>query len=101
MASDLSGLICLVGIFIFLVILVVLYIIFKDAFSSNTKSVSREYRQLQGTPPPQTPQTIGSQAQVIKEKEIIKEIVKVKCPYCGALIDQGADKCPHCGAPLK
>jgi len=34
-------------------------------------------------------------------KEIIKEIVKVKCPYCGALVDQGIDRCPNCGAPLR
>ena len=34
--------------------------------------------------------------QVIKEKEVIK----VKCPYCGALVDQGVEKCPNCGAPL-
>ena len=37
------------------------------------------------------------QREVIKEREI----VKVKCPYCGALIDQGLDTCPHCGAPLR
>ena len=40
---------------------------------------------------------------LIIQREVIKEreIVKIKCPYCGALIDQGLDKCPHCGAPLK
>lgn len=43
-----------------------------------------------------------NQPKVILEKEIIeREVVKVKCPYCGALIDQGLDKCPHCGAPLR
>ena len=26
---------------------------------------------------------------------------KVKCEYCGALVDAKLDECPHCGAPLK
>lgn len=33
------------------------------------------------------------------EQVVIKEIVKVKCQYCGALIDSTAEKCPFCGAP--
>lgn len=35
---------------------------------------------------------------VIKEKEIIREIVKIRCSYCGNLYDENLDKCPHCGA---
>jgi len=31
---------------------------------------------------------------IIKEKEI----VKIRCPYCGNLYDGSLDKCPHCGA---
>ena len=38
---------------------------------------------------------------IYKEKEIIKEIVKVKCPYCGTLVEQGLDRCPQCGAPIR
>lgn len=34
---------------------------------------------------------------VVKEKEIIREIVKIRCPYCGNLYDEKLDKCPHCG----
>ncbi len=34
---------------------------------------------------------------IIKEKEIIREIVKIRCPYCGDLYDEKLDKCPHCG----
>jgi hypothetical protein len=34
-----------------------------------------------------------------KEKEvIIKEIVMVKCEYCGSLMPQTATFCPNCGA---
>lgn len=32
----------------------------------------------------------------VKEKEIIREIVKIRCPYCRALYDESNDKCPHC-----
>jgi hypothetical protein len=34
----------------------------------------------------------------VREREIIREIVKIKCPYCGQLYDQKEDKCPNCGA---
>jgi hypothetical protein len=99
--EDLSG-IC-VGLFILFIVLIVLYFIFKDAFSSNTKPPLQEYQRLQGIdiPQPSMPQTQNPPPQIIKEKEIIKEVVKVKCPYCGALVDQGVDRCPHCGAPLR
>jgi len=54
----------------------------------------QQYYQQQPPPQPQQPA-------VYKEKEIIKEIVKVRCPYCGALVEQGVSRCPHCGAALK
>ena len=37
------------------------------------------------------------QPQVV-EREVIREVVKIKCPYCGQLYDQSLDKCPNCGA---
>ena len=33
-----------------------------------------------------------------KEKVIVKEIVKIRCRYCGFTYDQGLDSCPKCGA---
>jgi hypothetical protein len=35
------------------------------------------------------------------ERVIIKEreVVKIRCQYCGCLYDQTANKCPSCGAP--
>lgn len=27
---------------------------------------------------------------------IVKEIVKIRCPYCKALYDESKDRCPHC-----
>jgi len=34
---------------------------------------------------------------IVKEREIIREIVKIRCSYCGNLYDETLDKCPHCG----
>jgi hypothetical protein len=34
----------------------------------------------------------------VREREIIREIVKIRCPYCGQLYNQIEDKCPNCGA---
>ena len=35
---------------------------------------------------------------VTREREIIKEIVKIRCRYCGKLYPERLDRCPHCGA---
>ena len=49
------------------------------------------------SPPPQDIDLIPKQAPV--QQIVIKEVVKVKCRYCGALIDSTAETCPFCGAP--
>ena len=49
------------------------------------------------TPPPQDINLTPKQPPV--QQIVIKEVVKVKCRYCGALIDSTAEKCPFCGAP--
>jgi DNA-directed RNA polymerase subunit RPC12/RpoP len=35
---------------------------------------------------------------VVTQKEIIREVVKIRCPYCKGLYDETLDTCPHCGA---
>jgi hypothetical protein len=35
---------------------------------------------------------------VIKEKEVVREVVMIPCKYCGALMDQTLTVCPNCGA---
>lgn len=35
---------------------------------------------------------------VVKEKEIVHEIVMIPCKYCGALMPQTETACPNCGA---
>jgi hypothetical protein len=32
---------------------------------------------------------------------IVREIVKVRCNFCGNLMDATADRCPFCGAPQR
>lgn len=46
-------------------------------------------------------QILSGQNQVIREKETIKEIVKIPCKYCGTLVEITATRCPNCAAPLK
>ena len=42
--------------------------------------------------------TPASAASVIKEKEIIREVVMIPCKYCGSLMPQTETACPNCGA---
>ncbi len=35
---------------------------------------------------------------LIKEKEVIREVVMIPCKYCGSLMPQTETACPHCGA---
>ncbi len=34
-------------------------------------------------------------------REVIREVIKVRCRYCGNLMDEGAETCPYCGAPQR
>jgi hypothetical protein len=44
-------------------------------------------------------QVVPAAAQpMIREKEIIREVVMIPCKYCGSLMDQTATVCPNCGA---
>jgi hypothetical protein len=36
-------------------------------------------------------------AAVVKEREIIREIIKIRCPYCNNLYDEKYDRCPYGG----
>ena len=42
-------------------------------------------------------QSSGEETAPIKERETIREIVKIRCSYCHNLYDEKYDKCPHCG----
>jgi hypothetical protein len=36
--------------------------------------------------------------EIIRERETIREIVKIRCGHCGKLYDERENRCPHCGA---
>jgi hypothetical protein len=46
--------------------------------------------EIQVTPPSAQP--------VIREKEIVREVVMIPCKYCSSLMDQTLTCCPNCGA---
>jgi hypothetical protein len=46
--------------------------------------------EIQVAPPSASP--------VIKEKEILREVVMIPCKYCGTLMVQTETLCPKCGA---
>ena len=48
--------------------------------------------------PPPIDLTRGGQPAV--QQIVVRETVKVKCRYCGALVDPSGKACPNCGAPL-
>ncbi len=37
---------------------------------------------------------------IVREREVVTEIVKVPCRFCGALISLSDPKCSACGAPI-
>lgn len=39
--------------------------------------------------------------QVVREKEIVREVVMIPCAYCGSLMPQTSIVCPNCGARRK
>ncbi len=56
----------------------------------------------QGAPPqqpPGPPPISFTPEQPPVQQIVVKEVVKVKCQFCGTLIDSTALRCPVCGAP--
>lgn len=49
-------------------------------------------------PPPPPKQAVK---EVYREKEIVKEIVRIPCKFCNTYIDHTETKCPSCGASLE
>lgn len=82
-----------------IVIIVVLILIY--AFSRRSRRTLPKHP-FQQQPPPPGPPPPGinlTPKQPPVQQIVIKEVVKVKCRYCGALIDSTAQVCPICGAP--
>jgi len=84
------------------IIIVAIIAIIAYAASRRRRLPKHPSQQVYTPPsaPPPPPQDIDlTPKQPSVQQVVIKEVVKVKCRYCGALIDSTAEKCPFCGAP--
>nr|MDO8088006.1 hypothetical protein [Candidatus Sigynarchaeum springense] len=61
---------------------------YQQPAATVTYSTSPAPVRVATPPPPQVVQTI------------IKEVVKVRCSFCGTLVDQGLRECPNCGGRM-
>jgi hypothetical protein len=81
----------------------------KDEWITEIMNQKRQLIELKEISPPPSyntqkidneliSQASSEQPQVLREKIVIREVVKIKCAYCGTLYEQGRNRCPHCGA---
>lgn len=86
---------------IFVIFVIIIVILIFDLSRRSRKTLPQHPYQQQPPPPPgPPPENIDlTPRQPPVQQIVIKEVVKVKCRYCGALIDATAETCPICGAP--
>lgn len=88
-----------------IVIIIAIILIILYAASRRRRRLPKHPPQPVYTPPSEPPSAPPPQDINLTPKQppvqqiVLKEVVKVKCRYCGALIDSTAEKCPFCGAP--
>jgi hypothetical protein len=83
-----------------IVLIIVIIAIIIYAVSRSRRTLPKHPSQQQHPQPGPPPQDIDlTPKQPPVQQIVIKEVVKVKCLYCGALIDSTAEACPFCGAP--
>jgi hypothetical protein len=90
-----------VGYIAAIVLVIVVIVILIYAFSRRSRRTLPQHPSQRDYPPPgPPPQDIDlTPKQPPVQQIVIREVVKVKCRYCGALIDSTAQVCPFCGAP--
>lgn len=49
--------------------------------------------------PSQTPRSDAHL--IVREREVIREVVKIPCPYCSTLVESTEARCAQCGAPQR
>jgi hypothetical protein len=87
-------------ILVIIIVVAVLYAVSKGSKKTLPRHSYEQPYQRSPPPPGPPPENIDltpNQAPV--QQIVIREVVKVKCRYCGALIDSTAQTCPLCGAP--
>jgi hypothetical protein len=82
---------------ILVVLLLVAILIYEASRRSGRTTLPKHPSQQERPPAP--PIDLTPKQQPAIQQIVIKEVVKVKCLYCGALIDSTAPTCPMCGAP--
>ena len=87
-----------------LIAVVVLVVVFRRRKSSEPRHSQQPGPVIDdhSSPPPPAgpPESIDlTPKEAPVQQIVIKEVVKVKCSYCGALMDSTAQNCPVCGAP--
>ena len=97
----LDALYAAVIIIIVIVILIVIYAVSRRRRLPRHPPQQPVYTPSTEPPPsPSAPEDINlTPKQPPVQQIVIREVVKVNCRYCGALIDSTAEKCPYCGAP--
>jgi hypothetical protein len=95
--------ILIVIIFIVIGAVLIVYAITRSRRRPPRRTYQRPtYTPPSEQPPPPPPQDINlTPKQAPVQQIVIKEVVKVNCRYCGALIDSTAETCPLCGAPRR
>jgi hypothetical protein len=91
----------IIGIILVLVVIAILiYALSRRSRKTLPKHPYQQSYQQHSPSPGPPPQNIDlTPKQPPIQQIVIKEVVKVKCRYCGALIDSTAQTCPICGAP--
>ena len=90
-------------IIVFIIVILIIIVSIAYALSRRRRRLPKHAATREYVPPPPASTspnidlTPKEQPQV--QQIVIKEVVKVKCKYCGALIDSTATTCPVCGAP--
>ncbi len=92
--SNIGQYLVYIAAFFFVILLIV---IVPVAISRRSRRLPKHTYPQVPVAPPQIDLTPKQQPPV--QQIVIKEVVKVKCRYCGALIDSTVQTCPFCGAP--
>jgi hypothetical protein len=96
------------AVLIVIVLVVVAIILIVYAVTRGRRRLPRHpaqrpvYTPPSEQPPPPPREDIDlTPKQAPVQQIVVKEIVKVNCQYCGALIDSRVTNCPYCGAPRR
>jgi Na+-transporting methylmalonyl-CoA/oxaloacetate decarboxylase gamma subunit len=89
------------GVVIVIIVLIIIVALVVAISRRGRRTLPRHSYQQSPPPPSPPPESINLKPNQQPEVQqiVVKEVVKVKCRYCGALIDSTAETCPICGAP--